>query len=118
MSKHAPWKDLERRHAKRFPGGVRLWREDFGDSAPDGESPTDVWDTKCYQRFSVVELFVRCERKYRQHAQGRRFHLGLFSREHPRAGDFVLVRARDFAELVEAEERLARLLAEQEDLLA
>ena len=109
MSVSKPWKALERRHAKRFFEGARLWRPDFGEVAPDGEAPRDVWDTKCYQRFSVIELFVRCERKYRQFAQGRRFHLCLFSRDHPRAGDFVLVRASDYAELVEAERELAKL---------
>lgn len=81
-------------------GGTRIWRQDFGEVAPDGETSTDVWDTKCFARFSVVELFVRCERKYREFAQGRRFHLCLFSRDHPRAGDFVLLRANDFEELV------------------
>jgi hypothetical protein len=118
VSKSAPWKDLERRHAKRFAGGERLWRPDFSESAPDGQASGDVWDAKCYQRFSVVELFVRCERKYREFAAGRRFHLCLFSRDHPRAGDFVLVRAGDYADLVASEERLARLLAEQEAVLS
>jgi hypothetical protein len=102
VSVSRPWKALERRHAKRMPGGVRLWRPDYGDVAPDGESDTDVWDAKCYQRFSIVEKFVRAERKYRSFADGRRFHLVLFSRDHPRAGDFVVVRADDYAKLVEA----------------
>lgn len=100
MSVSRPWKDLERRHAKRM-GGVRLWRPDFGESLPDGESYSDVWDAKCYKRFSVVEMFERAERKYRAFTNGRRFHLALFSREHPRAGDFVLLRAADYADLVE-----------------
>ena len=98
MSASKPWKALERRHAKRM-GGQRLWRPDFGESAPDGESDTDVWDTKCYQRFSVIEMFRECEAKYRKFADGRRFHLCLFSRDHPRAGDFVLQRADVYAEL-------------------
>jgi hypothetical protein len=106
MSVSKPWKALERRHAKRMPNGVRLWRPDFGESMPDGESPTDTWDAKCYKRFSVVELFVRCELKYRRFTGDRRFHLVLFSRDHPRAGDFVLLRASDYAELVAAQ-RLA-----------
>jgi len=96
MSRHQPWKDLERRFAKLM-GGQRLWRPDYGESAPDGESETHVWDTKCYQRFSVVEMFVRCELKYRRFAGDRRFVLGLFSRAHPRQGDFVLVRASEYA---------------------
>lgn len=103
MSAHAPWKDLERRHPKRFAGGQRLWRPDFSESLPDGEAARDVWDAKCFKRFSVIELFVRAERKYRKFAEGRRFHLVLFSREHPRAGDFVLCRAADYARLVEIE---------------
>ncbi len=101
MSASKPWKALERRFAKLM-GGERLWRPDFGESLPDGEAPDDVWDTKCYQRFSVVEMYVRCERKYRDYANGRRFILVLFSRDHPRAGDFVLVKASDYAELVKA----------------
>ena len=113
MSKSAPWKDLERRHAKRL-GGERLWRQDFSEVAPDGQTESDVWDTKCFQRFSVVELFVRCEKKYRQFAQGRRFHLCLFSRDHPRAGDFVLARARDYSRLV-AIEAVAQRLRDHDD---
>lgn len=102
---YSPWKQLERRHARRL-SGERLWRPDFGESAPDGQSESDVWDCKCYQRFSVVELYVRAEAKYRKWAGARRFHLALFSREHPRAGDFVLLRADDFERLVECERQL------------
>lgn len=101
MSVSKPWKALERRFAKLM-GGERLWRPDFGESLPDGETDTDVWDTKCYQRFSVVEMWIRCYAKYRDYANGRRFVLVLFSRDHPRAGDFVLIRAKDYAELVQA----------------
>ena len=100
MSASKPWKALERRAAKLFDG-ERLWRPDFSEELPDGQSATHVWDAKCYQRFSVVEMFVRCERKYRAFTGERRFVLYLFSREHPRAGDFVLVRARDFRELLD-----------------
>lgn len=104
MSLSKPWKALERRHAKRM-GGDRIWRQDFGEVAPDGESDAATWDCKCYQRFSVIEMYVRAERKYREHGAGRRFHLCLFSREHPRAGDFVLVPADDYAELLLANQR-------------
>jgi hypothetical protein len=97
---YVPWKALERRHPSRFVGGARLWRPDFSEELPDGEAVNDVWDAKCYQRFSVVEKFVQAERKYRSFTNGRRFHLVLFSREHPRAGDFVLCRADDYADLV------------------
>ena len=100
MSASKPWKALERRAAKLFDG-VRLWRPDFSDSIPDGESFSHVWDAKCYQRFSVIEKFVRCEKKYRKFANGRRFVLVLFSRDHPKAGDFVLVRAKDYRELLD-----------------
>lgn len=96
MSVSRPWKALERRHAKRMLG-VRLWRQDFSEVAPDGENPHEIWDTKCFKRFSVIELYLRCEKKYRAFAAGRRFTLVLFSREHPRAGDFVLLRADDYA---------------------
>jgi len=96
VSVSRPWKALERRHAKRM-NGERLWRQDFSEVAPDGETEAEVWDTKCFKRFSVIELFLRCEAKYKKFAAGRRFTLVLFSREHPRAGDFVLVRAEDYA---------------------
>lgn len=105
---YSAWRTLERRHAKRM-GGERLWRPDFGDSAPDGQTDRDVWDTKAYAKFSVVSLFVECEKKYREWAGGRRFHLCLFARDHHRAGDYVLLRADDFAALVASERRLAEL---------
>lgn len=94
---YSAWKALERRHAKRMRG-ERLWRPDFGDSAPDGESDTDIWDTKAYARFSIISLFVECEKKYREWAPGKRFHLCLFSRDRVRAGDFVLLRADEYAQ--------------------
>lgn len=108
MSLSKPWKALERRTAKLFEG-ERIWRQDFGEVAPDGESETHTWDCKCYQRFSVIEKFVRAEKKYREYTGARRFVLVLFSREHPRAGDFVLVRAKDYAELL-ANQRTGRIL--------
>ena len=102
MARYSPWKALERRTAK-WMRGERLWRPDYGDSAPDGESETDVWDCKCYARFSVIALYQIAEKKYRQFAQGRRFSLVLYSREHPGAGDFVLMRAKDVEQLLEIE---------------
>lgn len=80
--------------------GVRLWRPDYGDSAPDGESASDVWDCKAYNRHAAVSMFLACEAKYKQFAQGRRFHLCLFAREHRGAGDFVVLRASDFRDLL------------------
>jgi len=112
-----PWKDLERRHAKRMRG-ERLWRPDFGDSMPDGQSDTDTWDAKCYARHAAVSLFVTAEKKYRTFTRGRRFHLVLFSRDRKAAGDFVLLRAADYADLLACERRLAVLLEEQEANLA
>jgi hypothetical protein len=99
MAKHHPWKDLERRHAKRM-GGERIWRQDFSEVAPDGETDDETWDCKCYARFSVIEKFVNAERKYRLYNAGRRFHLCLFSRAHRGAGDFVLIKADDYRELL------------------
>lgn len=103
MSIDTAWKRLERRHAKRFTGGKRLWRPDYGESAPDGESPTECWDTKAYARFSVITLYEKAERRYREWTGGRNFHLCLYGTEQRGAGDFVLVRAERYAELVEIE---------------
>ena len=93
---YSPWKDLERRFAKMM-GGERLWRPDFADSIPDGQSDTHTWDTKCYARHAVITMFVENERKYRTFTGSRRFVLGLFSRDRRSAGDFVLIRAVDYA---------------------
>jgi hypothetical protein len=108
MAGYSAWKTLERRHAKRMKG-ERLWRPDFGDSAPDGQNERDVWDTKAYARFSVVTLFLECEAKYKEWANGRRFHLCLFAREHPKGGDFILLRAKDYEYFLSCEERCAEL---------
>lgn len=108
---YAPWKALERRHAKRMKG-ERLWRPDFGESAPDGQTDKDVWDCKAYQRHSAITLFVEAERKYRKWAGGRRFHLCLFARENRGAGDFVVLRAKDFEQLLAKEELLDGFVAE------
>jgi hypothetical protein len=96
---YTPWKELERRHAKRM-NGERLWRPDFGDSIPDGQSATDAWDCKCYLRHAAVTMFAEAEKKYREYTGKRRFHLVLFSRERRGAGDFVLLRADDFTDLL------------------
>jgi hypothetical protein len=93
---YAAWKALERRHAKRMEG-ERLWRPDYGDSMPDGQNEHATWDTKAYARHAAVSLFVECEKKYREFTGDRRFHLCLFARSHPRAGDFVVLRADDYA---------------------
>lgn len=108
MAKYEPWKALERRHAKRMRG-VRLWRPDYSDSIPDGENEEEAWDAKAYAHFSVITLFVEAERKYREYTAGRRFHLCLFARDRKAAGDFVLLRATDYAALV-ANQRRGRIL--------
>jgi hypothetical protein len=82
--------------------GERLWRPDFGESAPDGQSVTDVWDCKALSRQAIVSLYVECEKKYRDWANGRRFHLCLFDPTRPKAGDLVVLKADAYAELVAA----------------
>lgn len=95
------WKQLERRAAKFF-NGVRLWRPDYSDSAPDGESDTHTWDAKYkLHGHALIRLFVECEMKYREYANGRRFVLYLFGGDLKRQGDFVLVRAKDYGELLD-----------------
>lgn len=105
---YSPWKQLERRHAKRMKGD-RLWRPDYGDSAPDGENAEHIWDCKAYVRHAVITMFLRCEAKYKAFGQGRHFHLCLFAREHSKAGDFIVIRAARHTQLLEAEKRLAEL---------
>ena len=99
MAGYSPWKALERRHAKRM-GGERLWRPDFGESAPDGESTTDVWDCKAYTTFRVHTIFADCYAKYKEWAPGKTFHLCLFSRNQKHVGDLVVLRADDYADLL------------------
>lgn len=98
MSASRPWKALERRIAKLL-GGERIWRQDFSEVAPDVVTEFETVDCKCYQRFSVVDIWVKRERDYRDYTRGRRFVLALFSRDHPRAGDFILIRGDDYVAL-------------------
>jgi hypothetical protein len=102
MSVSKPWKDQERRHAKRMPGGVRLWRPDFGESLPDGESPTDTWDSKRLAAMRIVTLFWECRAKYKDFTGRRRFHLVVNS-SNSRRPDLVVVQADEYARLVEIE---------------
>jgi hypothetical protein len=99
VSAYAPWKALERRHAKRQQG-ERLWRPDFSDSIPDGQNGSETWDCKVRKGIAVISWFIQAERKYRTYTAGRRFHLCLYDTEQSGAGDFVLLRAKDYAELV------------------
>ena len=114
MAKYTPWKAFERRFAKLM-GGVRLWRPDYSDSEPDGESDTHTWDCKAYAKIWAITRYVEAEKKYREHAAGRRFILALFSREHKNAGDFVLVRAADYAEDQRRLAQYTQLLKEYAD---
>lgn len=100
---YQPWKAFERRFAKLMRGD-RLWRPDYGDSAPDGESATHTWDCKVRAAHACIEMFVVCEAKYRAHTGSRRFVLALYSRKHPKAGDFVLIPAKHYAELIHSPE--------------
>ena len=90
------WKDTERRHARRM-GGERIWRQDFSEVAPDGESHYHTWDAKTYKRHAAVTLFKKAEKKYRKYTGKRRFHLLLHVKGYP--GDYVVIRAEDFREL-------------------
>lgn len=103
MSASAAWKQLERRAAKKLRG-VRLWRPDFSDSQPDGESERFVWDAKCYQRHSVITLWLEAWRKYASYANGRPLLLVLFAREKRGAGDFVVLRMEDFLKIANLED--------------
>lgn len=104
MGRYVRWKALERRHAKRM-GGRRLWRaRDYSESVPDGETAGDVWDAKDRVSIAPLTWFREAERKYRGYVAGRRFHLVLCDRAG--RGDFVLVRADDFAALVDLERRV------------
>ena len=94
-----PWKQLERRTARNL-GGTRLWRPDWAESKPDGESETHTWDAKCYASFAVISKFVYAEKLYRKYNAGRRFILVLFARNHVAQGDFVLLRMRDYRDLL------------------
>jgi len=111
VSGYSAWKTFERRFAKLM-GGDRLWRPNYGESAPDGESNTHVWDCKAYQRHAAITMYVEAEKKYRRYARGRQFVLALFAREHSKAGDFVLLLAKDYAKDQRRLAQLDRILAE------
>lgn len=105
------WKDLERRHAKRFFNGKRILRD--GTARPDGECATDVWEAKCRKSIAVLSgkgMFREREAAYRAEVGDRRFHMVLH--EYDRPGDFVLLRAEDYVELVRSAGR-AQFLEEE-----
>lgn len=105
MAAYKPWKELERRTAKRFRG-VRLWRPDYSDSEPDGHNETDVWDCKALSRQAIVGLWAECEKKYRDYTGLRRFILVLFDPTRPRVGDLVVLHATRYDELLKKEKLL------------
>jgi hypothetical protein len=107
---YRPWKHLERKHAKRMPGGKRITRaHDFGEKAPDGESETDVWDTKSWDAFKrCLTIFRECRGKYVEYARGRRFHLVISSQRDPL--DLVVLDADDYADLVRCQLAVIDLL--------
>ena len=99
MGNYSAWKTFERRFAKLM-GGSRLWRPDYGDSIPDGESETHTWDCKAYNRHAAVSMYLENEKKYREYTGHRTFVLALFAREHSKSGDFVVIPAKHYAELI------------------
>jgi hypothetical protein len=97
------WKELERRHAKRL-GGKRLWRPDFGESMPDGETDRETWDCKySIHNVRLLTWFAECEKKYREFTGSRNFHMVFYSKTQSKLGDIVAVRASRFAQLLEKE---------------
>jgi hypothetical protein len=99
VSVYKAWKACERRAAKLF-GGKRLWRPDFSESIPDGETDDLAWDCKAFKSIASITWFVTCEKKYREYTgPEREFIMYLFSTSQPRAGDFVLCRASHYEQL-------------------
>ena len=94
------WKDLERRHAKAM-GTERIWRQDYGESKPDGETSTRTWDCKCRQGITAVTWFKRARRKYAKFSGDRVFHMVFHIPGEQ--GDFVMVEAAEFYRLLQYE---------------
>lgn len=108
---YKPWKALERRTAKHL-GGIRLWRPDYSDSAPDGESERDTWDCKALSRQAVVRLYQECEAKYREFTGSRHFILVLFDPTRKAVGDLVVCKRERYVELEEKERLLDGFVTE------
>ena len=87
--------------ARNREEGERYWRQDYGVVAPDGESATDFWDAKCYATFRVHSIFRECWRKYQNWDKEKTFHLVLYSRKDKDVGDLVVLRADDYAKLLD-----------------
>jgi hypothetical protein len=90
--------------------GERLWRPDFSDQMPDGQSDVEVWDCKALSGQRIVTLFRTCEEKYREWTGKRNFHLCLFDPKQKSVGDLVVCRATRYADLLAAEEMCKGLL--------
>jgi hypothetical protein len=101
------WKDLERRVAAWVPGGNRIIRENWSDVEPDGESDTDVWECKYRSTIWACTTFRDEERKRKEWADGRRFWMVF--KDRGARGDFVMIRDKDFAELLRKEKQLEGL---------
>ncbi len=107
MAGYSGWKELERRHAKRVCG-KRLWRPDYSESVPDGESGFETWDCKySINPVALLTLFEKCESKYREYTGKRNFHMVFYGKKTRHLGDIVAVRADRYAELLEYEQRCA-----------
>lgn len=94
------WKNLERYWAK-VEGGVRLWRQDFSESIPDGENERATWDTKCWSaaRLPAWNLYWKCEAKYRDYTGNRHFKLVLRAAASPR-GALIVMHEDEYTELL------------------
>jgi hypothetical protein len=94
------WKVLERYWAA-VEGGVRLWRQDYSESIPDGENDRATWDTKCWKPLALPgwNLYWKCEQKYRDYSGDRHFKLVLRPPASHR-GALVLMHEDEYAELL------------------
>lgn len=98
---YAAWKTLERYWAK-VEGGVRLWRQDYSESIPDGENERATWDTKCWAaaRLPGWNLYWKQRDKYRDYSAGRHFKLVLRA-PGARRGALVLMHEDEYLELLQ-----------------
>jgi hypothetical protein len=97
-------KAFERRHARRFMGGKRIVRPDFGVEMPDGESGSDVWECRDRKAITVVTWFEDRRVQYAEYTGDRRFHLAFHIPG--RKKDYVMSYADDYAYLVRCEGKL------------
>lgn len=100
-------KAFERRHAARIPHGKRIIRPDYGQEAPDGESPTDVWECRDRKAITVVSWYRERKKDYATYTGDRRFHLAFHVPG--QKTDYVMVEADDYADLLWKEGKLGLL---------